>query len=151
MGFLSGKEKSKSYNVNNDLVTGSMSPVMDLAGSGGSAMRDLLLGGDAAGFNRFKDNAGFNFAAKEGTTGVLGNMAAKGLLRSGASGKALVRYGEGLNQQYLDKYLERLLGMSNLGIGAGGLITQAGQVQKSSKKGGLQGLLGTVLSGGALG
>lgn len=149
MSFLFGgsKQKQESHNVNNPLVTNSLSPVMGMANTGASAIKNLLLGGDTSGFNMFKQNAGFNAAAQEGSNGIMANAAARGLLRSGASGKALVRYGNDLGQQYMGQYLSQLLGLSNLGIQAGNTIGGVGQVSSgsSSSKPGLGGFIGGIL------
>lgn len=145
MGLFGGsKQKQESYNVNNQLLTDKLGSTVDLAGVGGSALRDILIGGDASGFNQYKANTGFDFAADQGAKGILGNKAAGGLLRSGSAGKALVNFGNNLQQQYLDNYLQRLTGMSQLGLGAGGVLAGTGNVSKgsSSSKNGLGGLLG---------
>ena len=85
--------------------------------------------------------------AKEGSVGVTGNAAARGLLRSGSAGKALTQFGQNLQNQFADSYMNRLLGLAGLGIQSGGLMAQAGQVNKSKSKGGLGGFLGSAASG----
>lgn len=148
MGLLSalfGGSSSKSSNTNNKLLTQSLTPALGYATQGGNALSSILFGGDASGFNKFKQNAGFDFAARQGTQGVMGNAAARGLLNSGSAGKAYVRYGEGLNQQYLDKYLERLMGFSDLGLKAGSVLSDAGKTSSSSENtGNLGKFIGSV-------
>lgn len=121
-----------------------------------------LLGGDNSGFNAYKNATGFDFLTNQGSRGITGNAAAGGLLRSGSTGKALVNYGNNMNQQFAGNYLDRLLGLVNAGTQAGSLISGAGQYSKgqststsnsqstgkSSSKPGLGGLIGTVLTGG---
>ncbi|HET7713909.1 MAG TPA: tail fiber domain-containing protein, partial [Patescibacteria group bacterium] len=111
-----------------------------------------LLGGDSSGFDAFKRATGFDAAAETGSRGITGNAAARGLLRSGSTGARLMQFGNELQNQYSTNYLDKLMGLGNLGLGAGGLLAQAGQVQKSKKKGGLGSTLGgfgSLLSGGA--
>jgi len=150
MGFLGGgsKSSSSSYNQNNALLTGKLDGVVDLAGNAGNAISNLL-SGDMTGFNTFKNNAGYNIAAQQGTQGILGSAAARGLLRSGASGKALVNYGDQLTNQYLQNYMQNLLGLGGLGINAGNVLAGSGQISQSSdsKKGGLGGFLGGIAGG----
>lgn len=141
---------SSSKNVAYDDIKNTFSPVAGYAGSGAADIMKLL-GGDSSGFDKYKDATGFDFAAEQGSRGITGNAAARGLLRSGSTGQALVNYGNNIQQQSSGNYLDRLLGLSNLGLGAGGLITQAGQTSesksKSKSKPGIGGFLGQVAGG----
>lgn len=145
MGGLFGKEteSKEAGNLNRGLLTSSLSPTLGAVGESYNAIKDLL-GGNTAGFQKYKDAAGYNFAAKQGTQGVLGSGAARGLLRSGATGKGLVSFGQGLADQYLGNYLKQLTDMGQLGLGAAGVISDAGKYEKgsASKKNGLGGLVG---------
>jgi hypothetical protein len=109
-----------------------------------------LLGGDTSGFQSYKDATGFDFMTEQGSRGITGNAAARGLLRSGATGKALANYGNQMQNQYAQNYINQLLGLGQLGLGAGGLLAQAGQTStstsKSRSKPGLGGLIGGGLS-----
>lgn len=146
--FGGSKQSSKSYNINNDMLTGALGGATGAVGESYNAIRDLL-SGNSTGFNKYKDAAGYNFAAQQGSQGVLANGAARGLLRSGATGKGLVSFGQRLSDQYLDSYLQRLNGMSQLGLGASQVLANTGQVSesKSKSKPGLGGLLGGILGG----
>ena len=146
MGSVFGGSKSRSYNKNLRIINEKFSPVADYARTGADSLNQLL-SGDASGFNAFKDATGFNAMAKEGSVGVTGNAAARGLLRSGSAGKALTQFGQNLQNQFADSYMNRLLGLAGLGIQSGGLMAQAGQVNKSKSKGGLGGFLGSAASG----
>ncbi len=148
-GIFGGKkESSKSYNVNNQMLTNSLGGTTGAVGESYNTIK-ALLGGDYSGFNRYKDAAGYNFAAQQGSQGVLANGAARGLLRSGSTGKGLVSFGQKLSDQYLDSYLQRLNGMGQLGLGAAGVLANTGQVSesKSKSKPGIAGLLGGLLGG----
>jgi hypothetical protein len=111
-----------------------------------------LLSGDASGFNSYKDATGFNQLLQEGSRGITGNAAAGGLLRSGGTGKALVNYGNTMQNQYAGNYMQQLLGLSGLGLNAGQLIAGAGDVREakssSKEKPGLGKFIGTALTGG---
>ena len=146
--FGGSKQSSKSYNVNNQMLTNSLGGTTGAVGESYNAIKDLL-GGNSSGFNRYKDAAGYNFAAQQGSQGVLANGAARGLLRSGSTGKGLVSFGQKLSDQYLDSYLQRLNGMGQLGLGAAGVLANTGQVSesKSKSKPGIAGLLGGLLGG----
>lgn len=150
MGSLFGgsKQSSTSSNVNNSALTSALMPTVGGVGDSFNAIK-ALLSGDTSGFNNFKNAAGYNFAAKQGTQGVLGSGAARGLMRSGATGKGLVSFGQGLANQYLDSYLSKLIGMGQLGLGAAGVLADSGKVstQKSNSKNGLGGLVGGLASG----
>lgn len=116
------------------------------------AASSLLTGGpgsDAA-FNNYKNSAGFNSTLDAGSRAITNNNAAKGFLQSGATGQALSNFGQQTNQQYFKDYLSQLMGVSNQGLQAGGLVGGAGQVSKgtqnSSQKPGIGGFLGSVAS-----
>jgi hypothetical protein len=117
-------------------------------GTGASAL-GALLGGDSSGFNAYKDATGFDAMSEAGSRGITGNKAASGLLRSGSTGMALQNYGNQMQDQFAGNYMDRLLGQANLGLGAGGLMAQAGQqsVSKSKDKPGLGGFLGQMGAG----
>lgn len=116
-----------------------------------------LKGGDQANqaFDKYKDSTGYQFALDSGSKAITGNAASRGLMSSGATGKALTKFGEDTGTQYYNNYLDKLMGLSQQGLGAGGLIGGAGQ-QSSSKgssstKPGMGGFIGSILSGGAAG
>jgi hypothetical protein len=62
---------------------------------------------------------GYQFQLQQGSKSVDQNLAARGLLQSGAAGKALTQYGQGLASNYADKYTSGLAGIAGLGESAG--------------------------------
>lgn len=141
-----GGSRSESGNRNNDLLTRSLSGVLGTAGQGAQGISSFL-GGDSTGFNNYKRAAGFDWLTKEGSKGILGNMAARGLLRSGAAGRALVNYGNEMTNTYANDYMKNLLGLSGIGLQAGGVLANSGQYGKDSKDTGAFGsFLGSILS-----
>lgn len=148
-GVFGGK-KSKTSNKAYDQLNSTFSPLEAQAGTGANALASLL-SGDASGFNNFKAATGFDGAAEAGSRGITGNAAASGLLRSGSTGKALENYGVGLQNQYSNDYMNHLLQQAQLGLGAGQLISGAGQVTKSSDKPGIFNAGSALGKGGGLG
>ena len=150
--FFKPKYKAAGSNVNNSLIkdtyTGQAQIGTNAAGLLGGALG--VPGGDTAGadagFKQYSDNAGFGNVLQRLTQGITGGQAARGLLRSGSTGTRMLEEGTALNQQYYNNYLQNLLGLGNLGLGAGGLITQAGSGQTTKRKSGAA-TVGNILSG----
>jgi hypothetical protein len=146
MSAIFGGSKSTSRNVNNNVITSKFGGAADSTGTSINALQ-ALLGGDSSGFKQYTDAIDLSNEAEYGSRGVTGNAAARGLLRSGSTGKALVNYEQMLENRTANDYMERLLGVGNLGLGAGGLIAQTGQTSKSKSKPGIAGFLGQVGAG----
>jgi len=149
--FGGSKQSSQAQSSNQayGYLKDTFSPLTGYAGTGAQMLAGLL-GGDPSGFNAYKKATGFDALTQEGSRGITGNAAAGGLLRSGGTGKAIANYGNMMQNQYADQYLQRALGLAGLGMNAGQLIGSAGNVSnstsKSSSKPGLGGLLGAGLS-----
>lgn len=151
MSFLTGKpQKSESKNLSYDWIKDSYGgPGAENFGSGMSQMANLLgLGAGGGGFDDFTKSAGYDWVLDQGSRAINGNMATKGLFKSGATGKALTNYGQNLGKTYLSNYLGQVGDMMKLGLGAGGLVSNAGQVSKGTgQTQGFGGLLGGILGG----
>lgn len=146
-------QKSESGNHAYDYLMGEYSPMV----SGGNAAYgtiNSLLGvggggtggtpGDATGgFNNFLNSSAYDFINKEGMRGITNAFAGRGDLRSGAAGKAYQDRSSNLAKTYFDNYLNHLAQQAQLGLGAGGLISNAGQYSTGTG--------GTAGTGGALG
>lgn len=155
MGGILGGSKSKSTSSNRayDTINEAFAPVLGATGSGANALMAMLgIGGDPAaqgqGFQNFQNSTGYNFMLDSGSKAITNNAAAKGLLRSGSTAKALTSYGQNLASTRYNDYMNQLLGLANLGLGAGNVLTNAGQTSttKSKSKNGLGGLVGGGLS-----
>jgi hypothetical protein len=74
----------------------------------------------AAPFNQstLSNLPGYQFALNQGVQAVDRSQAAAGMLNSGATGKALTQYGQGLAGQYGQQYLGGLQSLASLGEGA---------------------------------
>jgi len=130
--FGGSRAKSQQGNLNNNLLTSSLSPALGNVGTSSNRLTQLF-NGDPSGFNNFKKAGGFDWFAQQGAEGVLGNMAAQGLLRSGTAGKALINYGNNMANQYLQNYVQDLLGYGNMGVGAGSVLADSGKYGTSSE------------------
>lgn len=143
---------SQSGNTNNGLLTSALSPALSSVSSGVNALGNLLglngAGNQNAGFNQYKDSAGYKFTMDSGSRAITDNNAANGMLRSGATLKSLTRYGEGVGQQYLADYMKNLLGMATVGTQAAGVLSDSGKysnsTQNSSSKNGMGSFLGAL-------
>jgi hypothetical protein len=58
---------------------------------------------------------GYQFQMDQGNQAVQHNLAARGLLQSGAAGKALTQYGQGQAASYADKYVNGLQSLAGVG------------------------------------
>lgn len=132
LGALFGGSKSKSTSSNQayPFLKDAFAPAISAGAGGINALNEELSGG----FDAFKDKAGFDFLLGEGLSGITGAGAAKGLLRSGATGKAFQRFGNDLKSTMYGNYLDRLGGLGQLGLGAGGVVAGAGGESTSSGK-----------------
>lgn len=64
--------------------------------------------GTNSAFDNYLNSTGYDFQLKSGTAGVNANAASKGLLNSGGTGKALVKYGQDLGSSYFNNYLNQV-------------------------------------------
>jgi hypothetical protein len=78
------------------------------------------------------DSAGMQFMRDNGIKAIEGSQAGKGMLQSGATGKALERFGQNLAQTYLNQYMQNVLGFANLGNNSAENLIKSGMVSSSS-------------------
>lgn len=146
--FIFGKpakpETSSKGNYAYDDLKGSLMPVVGNVSSGSSMLGNLLgvNGGSSqtGALNNFASSGGMDFLREQGQKAITSSKAASGLLNSGSYGTALEDYGQGLAKTYLNDYMKNLMGFSNLGLGAAGILGQAGEhgegTGQTSAKGG---------------
>lgn len=84
-------------------------------------------------FQNYLNSTGYNFQLQQGSNAITGNAASKGLLNSGATGKALVGYGQNLGSSAFQNYLGDQGSLAGLqggvatqGLNAAQLVGQAG-------------------------
>jgi len=145
------QSQNESYNKAFEPISTAFSPLLGYAQQGAKSVSDFL-GGDMTGFNKYRDNSGFGFLLGRGYGDVNANMGAKRLLQSGATLKGLEDYSAGLNQTFADKYLEREMGLADLGSNAAQMMIGAGNYSKgtgdsvSKTNPGIGGFLGSLLA-----
>ena len=110
-----------------DLNSGSIN-----RGEGASSTIAALLGigGDPAAaktaFDNYQGSYGYQFRLGEGTNAINTNAYARGMGDSGATLKALERYGQDYGSNEFGKYLSQLGGLSSEGQGARSLVAGVG-------------------------
>jgi len=100
--------------------TSALSQLSSLLGIGGNALdpQDTAV--------RFANTPGYQFAMNQGLTAINNSGAAKGLLNSGSTGKALTEFGQGLAGTTFNNYLSQLAGVAGYGQNAGNTLAQTG-------------------------
>jgi hypothetical protein len=147
-----------SYNKSYDLLSGALSGTLNQVGAASNRLADLLGLGDAdAGaraFDQYKNSTGYQAAIKAGSDAIAGNMAAKGLLNSGATLKALNKFGQDYATSRFDSYAGQLQNLLGSGLQAGQTIsgagnysygTQSSKSTESKSNMGFAPILGTLL------
>lgn len=127
------KEASKSMDWLKDVYNWGQSSAQPFVTGGTGAfnmMNGLLgVGGTQAqtdAFNNFMNSTGMQFLLDEGSKAITGNMAARGLLKSGATAKALTQYGQNLASTKITDMMKMLQGQAELGENAIGAVMGAG-------------------------
>ncbi len=78
------------------------------------------------GYQGFEASPGYQFRRDEGSKAIERSAAARGLLRSGATQKAIGRYVDGLASSEYDSYAQRLMSLAGVGQAATGGTAAAG-------------------------
>lgn len=133
VGSLLGGSSAKSNDLKGfNYLTGNngVGSVVNNGTTANNAATSLLTGhatpdqSNAMG-NYFNSN-GYQFQKQQGEGAISGNAASRGLLNSGGTGKALVKYGSNLASTNFNNYLSQLQGVAGQGLQASGQIGQAG-------------------------
>lgn len=133
----SSTSNSVSGNHSYDTLLSSLMPQVNQGTAASSQAGALLgVGGDTAaaqaGLNNYLNSSGYNFQLGQGTQAINNSAAAKGLLNSGATMKALSDYGQNTASTYFNNYLNQLGALTTAGNSAAGTISGAGQYSNSS-------------------
>ena len=91
---------------------------------------------EATGLNNWANSGGINFILDQGQKAISGASAGNGVFNSGATGKALVNYGQQLGNTFLNNYMGHLTNLGQLGLGAASGLSNAGGVNISQSQGG---------------
>jgi hypothetical protein len=112
------------YNLNAPTIAGGQAADTTLQGL-------LQLGGDpaaaAAAYDKFKGSTGYTTRLAEGENAINSNAYARGMGNSGATLKALTRFGQDYGSNEFGKYVTDLQGVSSTGAAARGLVAGVGQ------------------------
>lgn len=125
------QSENKSWNDAYGGLVGQMNPVIDNGVGGNDFLAQLLglkgMGAAQQGFDQYKESAGYKNILEGGNDAINANAAAKGMLNSGATLKAVNQHGQDTMGRFYNSYLDRLLGLGGQGIQAGSLLGQTGQ------------------------
>lgn len=103
---------------------------------------------DSPGFKNYLKSTGYNFALDQGSRAITGSAAARGLLNSGSTAKALTQYGQDTASKYFNDYLGQLGSVADRGLTASGQIgsagTQGGATAAQATAGGIGGATGAL-------
>jgi hypothetical protein len=131
--------QAQSGNQAYPAISSALSPAMGYTTQAGDLMGSLLgtNGGPAqtTALTNFANTGGMKFLQDQGMQGIASNQAAKGLLGSGSTLKAMDRYNQGVSSTYLNSYMQSLLGLGNMGVSAANAVGDAGKQSTSSSKG----------------
>lgn len=139
--FGGSKQSSSSLSENKayPYLQEAFSPLVSQGNQATSAMANLLgLNGTPAqtqGFDNWRASTGYNFGLNQGMNAITGSAAAKGLLNSGSTARALSQFGQDYGATKFGDYLSQLQGLVNPALQAGGIISNAGQTSRSTSKG----------------
>lgn len=105
--------------------------------------------------DNFANSGGMSWLRDQGNKQINANQSARGLFNSGSTGMALQKYGQGLGSTFMNQFLQNALEQERIGLGAGGLVSGAGQQSSSSgsstgtSTGAKQGVLGDLIAAGS--
>lgn len=135
--YLTGKSGVQSYVDQGKSAEGDVSAL--LTGGPNSAAANSA-------FNNYLNSSGYQFQLKQGTNAITGSAAAKGILNSGATAKALTGYGQDLASTTFNNYLNQLGTVAERGLTASGQIgaagTQGGATAAQATAGGVGSAIG---------
>jgi hypothetical protein len=150
--FGGSNSSSKSGNQAYPWISQNFEPGAASAFNGGTTALEGLLGmpgGDPQALQKFWNSTGGNFLLNQGVNDVNANMYARGLGKSGADMKGIEDYRQNLASTKLNDLMQNYMGLAKLGLGAGSLVSDAGQYSKgsgSSSSGNLGRTIGALLA-----
>ncbi len=136
--LFGGKDKPQQSSSSNQAygqLNSTYAPQTQTGVASNNFMSQLLgvgSGTPEAGFERYKAMAGYAPALQQLQSGITQGAASRGLLNSGSTQKALVKYGAGLDQQMFNNYFQNLNDVNKSGLSAGNLISGAGNVSSGT-------------------
>jgi hypothetical protein len=150
MGFLtdSSKSENQAFPWLRQAYSAPSQAMVSAGQQGLTGVQNFLSGADTRGFENYTRSSGYQNIFDEAMRGVTGSAAARGLMASGSTARALQNRGGQLAQQNYGNYLNQLMGASQAqlqgGMGLAQIISGAGQ--KSTSRQGLLGALAGLAS-----
>lgn len=99
-------------------------------------------------FGNYLNSGGYKFQLDQGQKAITGSAAARGILNSGSTAKALMKFGQGLASNYFNDYLNQTNASANRGLTAANEIgtagTQGGTAAGTAMSNGIGGLFGSI-------
>lgn len=127
-GAAAGQNAMQGFNY----LSGSPIGQQYLTAGGAAAQQQqalLGIGGDPAAaqeaYQQYQNSTGYQGQLQAGEQAITGSAAARGMLGSGSTLKALTGYGQQLGAQSFNNYLGQLGGVAGMGLQAGGMLGQA--------------------------
>lgn len=144
------EQSSSSGNHAWEPISDAFTPALGYTTTGGNMVQGLLSGsGQNQNLNNFANSTGMEFVRDQGMKGITSSQASRGLLGSGSTLKAMNKFGQGVGSTYLNGYMDNAFKLGNLGLGAGGVMANAGNWSKSKGEGQKNGILSSLVSAGA--
>lgn len=158
-GLFGGSNSQSTSNTHNrayPYLQSSLSPEVSNGVNSDNILMSLLggKGTDAqnAAFKNWQGSTGYQFGLNQGTQAITQNNAAKGLLNSGSTARAVDTYGQQYANQQYQNYINPLFQLLQGGNQAAGIIGGAGNVSNSQSTSfdggkGIAGGLGSIFTG----
>ena len=129
VGSLVGGKKGKNSALTGYKYLTGKNGVQSYVNNGRNANTDqysALTNPNSTAFKNYLSSSGYNFQKQQGVNAITGSAAARGLLGSGATAKAITGYGNNLASTNFSNYLSQLGDVGKQGLDAAGLVGSAG-------------------------
>lgn len=111
---------------------------------------EMGLGARPEGYGGFQTTPGYDFRRQQGIDAIDASAATRGGLMSGKTLQDLTTFGDGMASQEYGNYMQRLAGLSDMGMGAAGMQATAGNNAAAGVSNAL-GNIGNAQAAGAIG
>jgi hypothetical protein len=129
--YLAGNDTNQRTQAAGTAAIGSQQNALARQNNTSGTISDLLTGtatpDQNQAYQNYLNSTGYQFQQQQGVDAITGSAAAKGILNSGSTAKALTSYGQGLAGQSFNNYLGQLSGL------------QSGQASIAGQYGGMVG------------
>jgi hypothetical protein len=103
-------------------TTTSKNNAQGMAALMGAVNNPVMSKGSGNAFDNWLNSTGYKFRLQSGSDAITNNMAARGLLNSGATGKALMDFGQNLGSSEFGNYFNQLGSLSGQGLQGAGVL-----------------------------